>query len=322
MKRLIGMIVIAFSVCAIVRGEDITVATYNIELFHQHFAPTSKPTSDRDLTARLRADADKDFWMISQVILDSKFNPDILCIEECCEQDELEKFNHEWLKGAYETVIVFPTNTERHQTLGMMLKPGFKVLEKKDQYYLEPDPAGANERGNRLFARGPSFVLVQTPGGYKFWLGLTHMKSKSGNSVDVTKWRLREAKRTHEILMELEKIAPGGDVMFVGDMNDELGFQEYEQEAGGDAIATLVGPQDDGLILATKPLIDAGKISYGGYWRPNHRSFIDQILVTKNMKDQIESVQVFQEPMAKVASDHYPVFIKFKADSAPAHAGQ
>src|SRR5438477_6338918 len=251
------------------RAEDITVATYNIELFHQHFSATTKPTGDRELTSRLRADADKDLWMISQVILDPKFNPDILCIEECCEQDELEKFNHEWLKDAYATVIVFPTNTERHQTLGMMLKPNFKVLEKKDQYYLEPDPVG-NERGNRLFARGPSFVLVQSPGGYKFWVGVTHMKSKSGNSVDVTKWRLREAKRTHEIIKELEKIAPGGDVMLVGDMNDELGYQEFEQEAGGDAIATLVGPPDDGLALETKPLIEAGKITYGGYWRPEH----------------------------------------------------
>ena len=148
------------------------------------------------------------------------------------------------------------------------------------------------------------------------------MKSKSGNSVDVTKWRLREAKRTHEIMMELEKVAPGGDVMLVGDMNDELGLQEFEQEAGGDAIATLVGPENDGVILATKPLIDEGKISYGGYWRPEHRSFIDQILVTKEMKDQIESVQVFQEPMAKVASDHYPVFIKIKSDPAGANAGQ
>ena len=321
MKYCIAFISISLALGSLSRGEEITVATYNVELFHQHFSATTKPTGDRELTSRLRADVDKDLWMISQVILDPKFNPDILCIEECCEQTELEKFNHQWLKDGYATVIVFPTNTERHQTLGMMLKPGFKVLEKKDQYYLEPDPIG-NERGNRLFARGPSFVLVESPGGYKFWVGLTHVKSKSGNSVDVTKWRLREAKRTHEIMMELEKVAPGGDVMLVGDMNDELGLQEFEQEAGGDAIATLVGPENDGVILATKPLIDEGKISYGGYWRPEHRSFIDQILVTKEMKDQIESVQVFQEPMAKVASDHYPVFIKIKSDPAGANAGQ
>ena len=321
MKRFTMVLLILFGFATILRGEEITVATYNIELFHQHFAATTRPTGDRELAARLRADADKDNWMVSQVILDPKFNPDILCMEECCEQGELEKFNHQWLKDAYATVIVFPTNTERHQTLGMMLKPGFKVLEKKDQYYLEPDPVG-NERGTRLFARGPSFVLVETPGGYKFWLGLTHMKSKSGNSVDVTKWRLREAKRTHEIIKELEKIAPGGDVMLVGDMNDELGFQEFEQEARGDAMATLVGPPEDGVVLATRPLIDAGQISYGGYWRPEHRAFIDQILITKEMKDQIEEVKVFTDGLARAASDHYPVYIKFKSDPVSGNAGQ
>ena len=59
------------------------------------------------------------------------------------EQSDLEYFNTKWLKGMYKKVIVFSTNTQQHQTVDMMLKPGFEVLERKDQYYLEPDPAGA-----------------------------------------------------------------------------------------------------------------------------------------------------------------------------------
>ena len=132
MRRILGVFVMALATCAISQAEDITVATYNIELFHQRFSPTSQPISNPEVSRRLRAGADKDLWMISQVILDPKLNPDIICIEECCEQNELEKFNTDWLKNAYETVIVFPTNTERHQTLGMMLKHGFKVLERKE----------------------------------------------------------------------------------------------------------------------------------------------------------------------------------------------
>src|SRR3954454_6090872 len=145
--------------------------------------------------------------------------------------------------------MTFPTNTTRNQHLCMLLKPGFKVIEKRDKYYLEKDTV-ENSRGERLFARGPAFVLVETPGGYQFWVGVTHQKSKSGNSVDVTKWRIRECARTHQILKELEHSGKGnGDVLFMGDMNDELGYQEFEQEAGGDAIATLVGPKEDGLVL-------------------------------------------------------------------------
>src|SRR5262249_18485181 len=106
------------------RGETVTIATYNVEVFHQHFLATTRPIEDHDLPARLRADADKDNWMISQVILDLKFSPDILVIEECCDQDELDKFNQQWLKSAYQSVIVFPSNSQRHQSLALMTKPG------------------------------------------------------------------------------------------------------------------------------------------------------------------------------------------------------
>ena len=313
MRRIAGLLA-ALLLAGIARAESITIATYNVEVFHEHFIAATQPTGNAELTRRLRADADKDLWMIAQVILDPKLNPDILCLEECCEQAELDKFNKDWLKGAYESVIVFPTNSDRHQQLGMMLKPGFKVLEKKDQYYLEKDP-GQNERGDRLFARGPSFVLVQSPGGYQFWVGVTHGKSKRGNNVEVAKWRNREASRLHEIAKEIEHSGKGnGDVVVAGDMNDELGFQEFEQEAGGDSVALAVGPAEDGFVLATKPLIDAGKISYGGYWRPQFRSFIDQIIVSPEMKDQIQEVNVFQDGLARAASDHYPVYIRINAD--------
>src|SRR5438874_415564 len=103
---LVLAIVLSFPALA----ETITAATYNVELFHEHFAATTQPIAEPEVARRVRADADKDLWMISRVILDPKFNPDILVIEECCEQDELDRFNRDWLHGAYETVIVFPTN--------------------------------------------------------------------------------------------------------------------------------------------------------------------------------------------------------------------
>jgi hypothetical protein len=308
------------------RAQDIKIATWNIGNFHQHFAPTSQPIQDRELARWVREHGERDNWVAAQVIKDPAFNADVLVICECCEQDELDRFNKnkEWgLGGAYETVVVFPTNSERHQQLGLMLKPGFKIVERRDKYFEEKDPAGQNERGDRLFARGPAFALVRSPSGYQFWVGVTHQKSKGGggNNVEQTKWRNREAKRTHEIVKELESLGPAkgnGDVVLLGDMNDELGFQEYEQEAGGDTTATLVGPPADGLTLVTKPLIDAGKISFGGYYSSRYRSFIDQIVVTKEMKDQVKDVQVFQTPVSSIASDHYPVYVVITADPATA----
>ncbi len=56
------------------------------------------------------------------MILDPKFDPDIIVMEECCEQSDLVFFNEKWLEKHYETVIVFPSNTDRHQNVALMAK--------------------------------------------------------------------------------------------------------------------------------------------------------------------------------------------------------
>jgi hypothetical protein len=328
MKRVLTVL-IAIVLSSAARAETITVATYNIENFKEHFLArrvaeekvVNKIKDEEvrktvaDMLAELRNANDEDNWETAQVILDPKFSPDILVFEEGCDQADLDEFNKKWLGGAYETAIVFPGNSGRGQTVGLLAKPGFKVVDRKDQYYLEPDSV-KNERGDRLFARGPAFALIQTPSGYRFWVGVTHQKSKSGNNVEVTQWRNREAKRTHAIIKEIERQGPS-DVMLLGDMNDELGVQQYEQEGGGDTIANLVGPPEDGLELVTRKLAESGVNSYNGYWRTDFRSFIDHVIVTKSMKDQIEDVNVFHDEFTPVSSDHAPVYVKIHSDPAP-----
>jgi endonuclease/exonuclease/phosphatase family metal-dependent hydrolase len=329
-------------------AEEIKLATYNIEHFDNHFlghhldkAAATQPVSPEmkkmiDLEKRQN---DKENWAVSLVITDDRFSPDILAIEECADQDDLDFFNRRWLGGMYETVIVFPSNTKYHQHVAMMLKPGFKVLDRKDQYHTEPDTEATT--GNRLFARGPAFLLVESPSGYKFWVGVTHQKSKLGTRTDAeiaalggpeaaaatkptkdeeermrvtsAKWRVRESKRTHQIIKELEAAGPT-DVVLLGDMNDDLGMDEPEKAINADGITELVGPQSDGFVLATKRLADAGEISYGGYFNPRYRSLIDHAIMTRSMGDQVEEVSVFKRDLAKVASDHFPVLVRIKAD--------
>jgi len=314
--RLIFTAILLLSAAAVGRAEEFTVCTYNVENFREHFQgdtwSTTKPALPPELLARLRKEDDEDNWELAVTLTDPKVNPDLIVLQECGTQAQLEKFNKRWLGGAYETVVVFPSNTTRDQNLAMMLKPAFKILEKRDQYHLEPDPI-PNPRGDRLFARGPVFCLIQTPGGYKFWLGTNHQKSKSGNNVEVTKWRTREAVRTNAIINELSRSSTP-DVLFLGDMNDELGIQEFELEAGGDTIAALVGSGSAELFLATRKLAESGAISYGGYWDGRHRSFIDHILSTKSMQPKLSDPIVFTESLAKVSSDHYPVVIRVKTD--------
>jgi hypothetical protein len=320
--------VVVLLVSCLARAEEFTIATYNIERFHNLFEahrlttqPVGKDPANSDLMYALRKANDEDKWEVAQTILDPKFNPDILVIEEGCQPDDLRYFNREWLKNAYDTVVVFPTNTDRNQTLCLLMKKGYQVLDRKDRYYLEPDPVG-NSRGSRLFARGPAFVKVRTPSGYVLWIGVTHMKSKNtagagGDpkqaAIESTKWRNREAQRTHEIIKELESAGPK-DVILLGDMNDSVGLDEAERSGGGDAIMNLVGPPNAGFVLVTKPLADAKVNSFGGYWRDRYRELIDHVIVTQSMENQIKDVKVFKDGMASVASDHFPVMVRVKSD--------
>ncbi len=302
--------------------ETIRVATWNIENWNDHFEAnrlrsTTAPALEEDVELREgeRYQNDEDNWEISQVILDPAFSPDILVFQEGCSQDDLDYFNERWLQDAYETAIIFPGNSTRVQTLGILIKPGFTIVENADQYFQEPDPNDLNPGSDLLFARGPAFVLIEAPGGYRFWVGTTHQKSKSGNSVEATQWRAGEAAATHAIMQELRNQGPL-DVILLGDMNDEAGIQEFEAEAGGDVMATLVGPPAAGLLLATKDLADQGAISFTGYWNPRYRSFIDHIVMTQETADQVRTVGVYDTPWARVASDHLPVYVDIVPDPA------
>ncbi|MBC8105572.1 MAG: hypothetical protein H7Z14_03190, partial [Anaerolineae bacterium] len=91
-KRCVGIVVGLLSCIVSVqtaRGETITIGTYNIERFQERF-PDTKSIVDKDLAGFVRAAAEKANWMASEAILNPKFSPDILVIEECCDQEQLD----------------------------------------------------------------------------------------------------------------------------------------------------------------------------------------------------------------------------------------
>lgn len=291
------------------------VATWNIENWRDHFQAfrdSAAPPADeaaRQARSLERYQNDEDNWEIAQVLLDPAFAPDILLFQEGPSQVELEEFNKSWLGGAYQTLVVFASNDERGQTIGVMLKPGLRVLETADAFHRLPDDQDLNPRTDFLFARGPAFVLVETPAGARLWVGTNHQKSKGGgNDVAITKWRNAEALATRQIMKEL--VARGPDrLVFMGDMNDELGIQAYELAGGGDVIANLAGPPGGGLVLATRQLAAEGQASFMGYWRADHRSLVDHVVLSEPLADEARPVRVFDSVWARVASDHLPVYV-------------
>jgi len=296
----------------------IRVVTYNVEHWRQNFLahkvwPTSQPSWPADLVdlvGRERREDDEENWEVARVLLHPDVRPDILVVQEGPEQRDLNYFNTQFLRGYFETLHVFPTNTGRGQQVAMLLRPGFRVREYRQDFHMEPDPRDENPTADRLFARGPAFAKVRAPSGREFWVGTNHAKSKAGNSPAATRWRNAEARRTREIIAQLRREGPA-ELIFLGDLNDEVGIQAFEQEAGGSAIDLLVGGTGpDALTLLTRELSDRGAISYHGGRRGRYRSFIDHAVATPELADAVRAVRVFTGDVADVASDHYPVVVE------------
>jgi endonuclease/exonuclease/phosphatase family metal-dependent hydrolase len=324
MRLCLRVAILVLLLTSALAADAITLVSYNIENFRENFAghrlaqrATTQPDwpeEFRELIERKRREDNRTNWILSEVIRHPRVNADVLVIQESAGHEDLAFFNRRWLEGMYETILVFPTNTTRDQHLSMMLKPGFRVIEQR-HFHDVPDVQDVNPESDRLFARGPAFVLVESPGGYRFWIGTTHQKSKSGNSIQATRWRNAEAVMTRQIIKRLREHGPS-DVILMGDMNDEWGFQEFEMEGGGDTIANLVGPEEDGLKLLTLPLAQAGEISFNSRFR----NLIDHAVATESMAQRVREVRIFRDGFAPAASDHFPLVVVIEANGQDAWA--
>ena len=295
-------------------AHPVRLMTYNVENWNFTFLPravlaTTQPGLPDNVVEVLKnskTKADEENWEVARTILDVQ--PDVWVLQEGCKQDDLEYFNKSFLGSYFETVHIFPSNDTRGQNIGILIRPGFKVLKIEESFKDEPDTNDVNPISDKLFARGPGFALIEAPNGTQFWVGTNHEKSKSNDSVAISKWRNAEAVRVNGIINELSAKGPK-PVFFLGDMNDELGLQEFEQEAGGSGTDLIAGSGDKELTVLTRKLAESGAISYGGYRAKRHQSFIDHAFATPDAAKWVTNVNVFRGDLADVSSDHYPVYV-------------
>jgi endonuclease/exonuclease/phosphatase family metal-dependent hydrolase len=300
-------------------GETVRLATYNIEHFMKMFDQLRLPERSRNRTEQFRDE--EDLYEVAATICLPRFDADIIGIQECCDQESLELFNKRWLGGRYEYVKVFPVNVPG-QWLGLLAKPGYKVLEVRAKYYLDKDPVDdpairSYKRrenlmpGNRLFSRGPAFVKFRTPGGSELWVGVTHVKSKYGNSPAVTRWRIRELERTREICGELAGEDGENMVVMLGDFNDSFGKDRIEKEVGADAVATMVSGEGPEKMTCPSLAVSKETPKLATYHckikPPTYRDFIDHIFLSRAAARRHRKTYVIADPVAVVASDHLPV---------------
>jgi endonuclease/exonuclease/phosphatase family metal-dependent hydrolase len=305
---IIGIILFLFSVAGSAQSpavptEKFVLATWNIEHFMMMFDQEMMPERSRNETEYFRDE--EDLYEIARTMNLEKMNADVVLIQEGPTQTMLELFNRKWLKGKYAYVKVFEGNTEG-QYLGMLAREGFKALEVR-VYDKDLNPFN----NKLLFSRGPGFVLMETPGGTKVWLGTTHAKSKTDNSKGITEWRIRELTRTREICGELVKEGKADYVLIGGDFNDDFGKDSFEQSLGQDAAEVMVqGTDSEKLICLDERILkeNPDAASYHCEIKPvKFRAFLDHYFVSPALADRLREIYIIEDPIAVVASDHLPL---------------
>ncbi len=289
-------------------AETIKVATYNIEKFSDMFDQHNLPLSQRDRTEYYR-DCE-DIYEVARVITLPNFSPDILCIQEAPDQETLELFNKEYLKGLYQFVRVFKSNSTSGQNLAMLAKTGFNA-ESVDEYYGDTDPADSSGK-KLLFSRGPAFVTFRTPEHNRLIIGLTHIKSKFGDNTDMVLKRTRQIARLRDICEKYIEANPSPTYIAVlGDFNDSFGKDNNEVKADTDALTEALAGKKL-LRSLTAPLQEQGEYSYHCQFKPiRYRSFLDHIFVSIPLFQNTSATTVITDPIADVASDHWPVMATF-----------
>ena len=306
MKRLNMFIIALLSLLTVnLYGEQVKVGTYNVEHFMRMFDQQQMPERSRDMTEFYRDDEDQ--YEVARVINLPQYDPDIICIQECCNQEMLEEFNKEQLGGKYSFVKVFNGNSDS-QMLAMMAKKGFEPV-KIDEYYQMKDK-DYRDGTNDLFGRGPAFVKFKTPKGNYLWVGTTHVKSKYNDSANIVRWRSRQVTTLRSICEDY--IKSGGDYVIIqGDFNDGFGMDSNENKAGMDAVAQLLLGERK-MHCVTKKLQDDGLNSYHCKIKPpKYRSFLDHVFVSEELVNKVINVKMIDDPIAEVASDHLPVVVTY-----------
>jgi endonuclease/exonuclease/phosphatase family metal-dependent hydrolase len=301
-------------------SETLRVATYNIEHFMRMFDQQKMPERSRNMT-EFYSD-EEDAYEVAAVIKSQDFDADIIAIQECCDQEMLELFVKKWLGGEYEYAKVSYGNTDG-QYLGFIVRKSWRVKDFREYIDIK-DPVSDNslrsfkdreghEFFDFLFSRGPAFVLVESPGGTSFWVGCTHVKSKYGNNEAVTRWRLREIDKTRQICSELLAEGKTDKLVILGDFNDTIGMDKYENIVGADVVLRMTGGRGaEELKILTRKLSDSGKASYHCEFKPRYyRGFLDHVFASPAMAECFESAVMVESPVAAVASDHYPVVCEF-----------
>ncbi len=341
------------------------IATYNVEWFSALFDDHDRLFNDGGWSARhdvTRAQQTAALGVVFQAM-----DADAVMVIEAPDESRgrstvaaLTGFAAEFGLRTSKALIGFSNDTQ--QEIALLYDPA-ALRARHDPHGVVSGPEGANgaprfDGSLRIdldvdatedlvvFSKPPLEIAVETAGGFAFHMIGAHLKSKAphGARNPAEALRLNIANRRKQLAQAIwlrgrieEHLNAGTPLMVLGDLNDGVGLDEFEDLFGRSSVEIVLGegqPQrlyDPHARQALSRRLGAMPTTARFWIRPEKRflqALLDYIMVTEDIRARnarwriwhpMDDPECWKTPVLRdalvTASDHFPVTIDFDEGS-------
>ncbi len=298
--RLASLLALQFVIITL-SAQNLNLAFYNVEnLFHpsvdslntdKEFTPMGSKSWD---TAKYYTKLNQ----ISKVILalgDATYEPPSLIgfaelesskvLDDLIHRPALKKVDYQW--------VHYDSPDRRGIDVGLIYRKGQLKLIKSEplRYFNESEPNYTSR--DILYAQFTSLI------GDTLNIFVCHWPSRYGGKEKSQPRRIAAA---HVLLSKIETLGKGAKVIVMGDFNDEPSDESLNLLEVKASMQVLMKTLDPSI----------GSHRYKGHW-----AYLDQFVVSENLKTRIDTFNTFKAPFLLQDDDRYPgkqVYRSFKGN--------
>lgn len=263
-----------------------------------------------------QTEAEEHMQEIAQIIIRS--DPDIINLVEVEGMSALKRFNQEFLAGrGYNVYLVKGKDSFTGQDVGLLTRvdPENNMIERYDK-------KGKSGRISKSVSK--NYFAKFKIGDLKIALIGLHFLARPGDRSRMSK-RQAQADAMRNLAMELKQ--EGFSIVIAGDFNDFDGDTDCLDHIGSTPVTNVlsrikmmdIGDSSDNLINAA--FFVANPNRYTAFWDkdrdsevdfPEELTAIDHILLSKELTEMIDFVDIPHEHDPREVTDHFPVVVVLK----------
>lgn len=337
------------------------IATYNVEWFSSLFDDAGALFDDGGWSARYDVTRAQQTAALGEVF--QGLDADAVMVIEAPDQSKkrstckaLEGFAARFGLRARRAMIGFDNDTQ--QEIALMYDPDVMTV-RHDPKGVETGPHGASgaprfdgilridldidaTEDQVVFSKPPLELSVETRSGFAFHMIGAHLKSKAphGARNDAEALRINIANRRKQLAQAIwlrgridTHLAAGTPLMVMGDLNDGVGLDEFENLFGRSSVEIVLGTGTEKPLYEPHARLALGRKlgaapTSARFWIRQEKRFLqallDYIMVTDDLRRRgarwriwhpLDDPECWGTPALRdalvTASDHFPVTIDF-----------